>query len=105
MGLRQLYFLVGGLLDRLVYLSVGLSVILAFIGVKLILAFGHDLNPAIPHVPTPVSLGVILGVLAVTTAASLVAARRDPSRRAHAGSVRGHQDNQASAERSRTLHQ
>ena len=90
LGLRALYFLLRGLLDRLVYLSVGLSVILAFIGVKLILTFGHEVNPAIPHVPTAVSLGVILGILAVTTVASVVAARRDPDRRAHAGSVRGH---------------
>jgi tellurite resistance protein TerC len=78
-------------------------VILAFIGVKLILTFLHDLNPAIPHIPTPVSLAVILGVLAITTAASVVAARRDPSRRAHAGNLRAHQQDQPSAERSRTV--
>jgi tellurite resistance protein TerC len=103
LGLRALYFLLRGLLDRLVYLSTGLSVILAFIGVKLILTFLHDLNPAIPHIPTPVSLAVILGVLAITTAASVVAARRDPSRRAHAGNLRAHQQDQPSAERSRTV--
>ncbi|MDQ3885652.1 MAG: TerC family protein, partial [Actinomycetota bacterium] len=103
LGLRALYFLLRGLLDRLVYLSLGLSVILAFIGVKLILAFGHDLNPTIPHVPTTISLAVILGVLAITTAASVVAARRDPSRRAHAGNLRGDQEHQASAEQRRTL--
>jgi tellurite resistance protein TerC len=91
LGLRALYFLLRGLLDRLVYLSTGLSVILAFIGVKLILTFLHEVNPAIPHVPTAASLGVILGILAVTTVASILAARRDPDRRAHAGSVRGHQ--------------
>jgi tellurite resistance protein TerC len=90
LGLRALYFLLRGLLDRLVYLSLGLSVILAFIGVKLILTFLHEVNPDIPHVPTAVSLGVILGILAVTTVASVVAARRDPARRAHAGSVRAH---------------
>ena len=90
LGLRALYFLLRGLLDRLVFLSTGLSVILAFIGVKLILAFLHELEPSIPHVPTAVSLAVILGILAVTTVASVVAARRDPGRRAHAGSVRGH---------------
>jgi tellurite resistance protein TerC len=98
LGLRALYFLLHGLLDRLVHLSIGLAVILGFIGVKLILTFLHDLNPAIPHVPTQVSLAVILGVLAVTTATSLVAARRDPSRRAHAGSLRGHRREQASPE-------
>jgi hypothetical protein len=52
LGLRALYFLLRGLLDRLVFLSTGLSVILAFIGVKLILAFLHELEPSIPHVPT-----------------------------------------------------
>jgi tellurite resistance protein TerC len=91
LGLRALYFLLRGLLDRLVYLSTGLSVILAFIGIKLILTFGHEVNPAIPHVPTMISLAVILGVLAVTTVASLLAARRDPTLRAHAGNLRGHQ--------------
>lgn len=73
------------------YLSTGLSVILAFIGIKLILTFFHEVNPAIPHVPTMISLAVILGVLAVTTVASLLAARRDPTLRAHAGNLRGHQ--------------
>jgi tellurite resistance protein TerC len=95
LGLRALYFLLHGLLERLVYLSVGLSVILAFIGVKLIIAFFHELNPAVPQVPTAVSLAIILGVLAVTTVASLRAARRDPSRRAHAGSIRPHRQEQA----------
>jgi tellurite resistance protein TerC len=103
LGLRALYFLLHGLLDRLVYLSLGLSVILAFIGGKLILTFLHDVNPVIPHIPTPVSLAVILGVLAVTTVASVLAARRDPSRRAHAGNLRGHQQDQAAAEPSRTV--
>ena len=83
LGLRALYFLLHGLLDRLVYLSVGLSAILGFIGVKLILTFLHDLKPAIPHIPIAVSLGVIVGTLAITTVASLIAARRDPRRRAH----------------------
>jgi tellurite resistance protein TerC len=73
-----------------VCLPTGLSVILAFIGVKLILAFLHEHEPSIPDVPTAVSLAVSLGVLAVTTGASVVAARRHPERRAHAGSVRGH---------------
>ncbi|HLZ39033.1 MAG TPA: TerC family protein [Mycobacteriales bacterium] len=91
LGLRALYFLLHGLLDRLIYLSLGLSAILAFIGVKLILTFLHEVNPAIPHVPIALSLAVILGVLTATTIASLVAARRDPSRRAHAGSIRSHE--------------
>lgn len=90
LGLRALYFLVTGLLDRLVYLSTGLALILGFIGVKLILHWGHeDLDPRIPEVSTPVSLIVIAGVLAVTTVASLIKARRDPTARAHAGVVAG----------------
>jgi tellurite resistance protein TerC len=98
LGLRALYFLLHGLLDRLVYLSTGLSVILAFIGVKLVLTFFHEINPAVPHVPTMLSLGVILGVLAITTVASLRAVHRDPTRRAHAGSVRGRRPDQTPAE-------
>lgn len=84
MGLLQLYFLLGGLLDRLVYLSYGLAVILGFIGVKLILhALAENTLPflasgepiAVPEVSTGVSLGVIGGVLAVTVVASLIRSR------------------------------
>ncbi|GAC00257.1 putative TerC family integral membrane protein [Gordonia namibiensis NBRC 108229] len=84
MGLRQLYFLLGGLLDRLVYLSVGLSIILAFIGTKLVLHALHENtlpfvnggeHVSVPEISTPVSLSVIIGVLAVTTVASLVKSR------------------------------
>ena len=88
LGLRALYFLVTGLLDRLVYLSTGLSLILAFIGVKLLLHFGHTQSHAIPEVSTGASLGVILAILAVTVTASLRRTRRDPTARAHAGSLR-----------------
>ncbi|MFC5823713.1 TerC/Alx family metal homeostasis membrane protein [Nonomuraea insulae] len=78
MGLRQLFFLVGGLLDRLVYLSKGLSVVLAFIGVKLILeALNHDGVSWAPEIPILASLGVIVGTLAVTTVLSLMKAARD----------------------------
>ncbi|MEO3802578.1 TerC family protein [Nonomuraea sp. B1E8] len=78
MGLRQLFFLIGGLLDRLVYLSKGLSVVLAFIGVKLILeALHHDGVSWAPEIPIMVSLGVILGTLAVTTVLSLIKSARD----------------------------
>jgi predicted tellurium resistance membrane protein TerC len=87
-GLRPLYFLVSGLLDRLVYLSSGLAVILAFIGAKLVLEFLHLHDHRVPEVSTGLSLGVIAVVLAVTAAASLLKARRDPRRRAHAGSLR-----------------
>jgi tellurite resistance protein TerC len=88
LGLRALYFLVTGLLDRLVYLSTGLSLILAFIGAKLLLHYGHLQDDSIPEIETSVSLIVILGILAVTVVASLLKARSDPAARAHAGSLR-----------------
>ncbi|MBL7261688.1 TerC family protein [Paractinoplanes lichenicola] len=89
LGLRALFFLVKGLLDRLVYLSAGLSVILAFIGVKLILHWLHeDITKSAPEIPTSLSLIVIIGVLAVTTVASLMKSRKDPDTKAHAGSLR-----------------
>jgi tellurite resistance protein TerC len=90
LGLRALFFLVQGLLDRLVYLSTGLAIVLAFIGVKLILHWGHTLSDAVPEIPTLTSLVVIVAILAVTTVASLVRSRRDPAARAHAGSLRAH---------------
>ena len=80
LGLRQLFFLIEGLLDRLIYLSYGLATILAFIGVKLILHALHENNlPIVNHgqpvpvieISTALSLCVILGVLAVTVLASL----------------------------------
>lgn len=86
LGLRQLFFLLDGLLDRLVYLSYGLAVILAFIGAKLVihalhaneLPFVNGGEPvtAVPEVPTWLSLAAIAGTLAVTTVASLVGDRR-----------------------------
>jgi tellurite resistance protein TerC len=88
LGLRALFFLVQGLLDRLVYLSTGLAVVLAFIGVKLALHWGHTLSDAVPQIPTLVSLAVIVVILAITITASLVKSRRDPAARAHAGSLR-----------------
>jgi len=92
LGLRALYFLVAGLLDRLVYLSTGLSLILGFIGVKLLLHYGHLQNEDIPEIATSTSLLVIVAILSVTVVASLVKARRDPSARAHAGSLRARRD-------------
>jgi len=84
MGLRQLYFLLGNLLTRLVYLSLGLSVILAFIGVKLVLhamhEYGFDARLGFDgEISLGVSLGVILGTLVVTTIASIIASRRSPT--------------------------
>ncbi|KAF4409395.1 TerC family protein [Streptomyces lycii] len=75
MGLRQLYFLIGGLLRKLVHLSYGLSVILGFIGVKLILHALHESGLHVPEISTPLSLGVICAVLVVTTASSLYVSR------------------------------
>ena len=76
MGLRQLYFLIGGLLKKLVHLSYGLSVILGFIGVKLVLHALHESGVHVPEIGIPFSLGFIVLVLAVTTATSLWATRR-----------------------------
>jgi tellurite resistance protein TerC len=76
MGLRQLYFLIGGLLKKLVHLSYGLSIILGFIGVKLLLHALHESGVHVPEISIPVSLGFIVLVLTVTTLTSLRAARR-----------------------------
>ncbi len=90
MGLRQLYFLLGGLLDRLVYLSIGLSIVLGFIGVKLILEAlrtnevgwinGGEHVLWAPEIPIWTSLSVIVVVLGVTAGASLLASRRTDRR-------------------------
>jgi tellurite resistance protein TerC len=90
LGLRALFFLVSGLLDRLVYLSTGLSLILAFIGVKLALHWGHLQNDDVPEIATSTSLTVIVVILIITTVASVIKSRRDPQARAHAGSLRDH---------------
>jgi tellurite resistance protein TerC len=85
MGLRQLYFLLQGLLQRLVYLSKGLSFILAFIGFKMFLEAFHGIGIhdfagiELPHVPIEVSLFVIVAALTVTAVASLTATRKDGS--------------------------
>ncbi|MGY1642575.1 TerC family protein [Geodermatophilus sp. SYSU D00703] len=96
LGLRQLFFLLDGLLDRLVYLSYGLAVILGFIGVKLVVHALHTnelpfLNggehvTVVPEIPTWLSLTVILTTLVVTTVASLAKNRHD---RARGETVRG----------------
>ncbi|GAA2162788.1 TerC family protein [Pedococcus bigeumensis] len=94
MGLRQLYFLIGGLLKKLVYLSLGLAVLLAFIGVKLVLHALHEnelpfINggehvTAAPDIPISVSLGAIVVILGVTTVASLWKSRKDERERVSA---------------------
>jgi tellurite resistance protein TerC len=90
LGLRQLYFLLSGLMQRLKYLGVGLSIILAWIGVKLVnhalhkneLPFinGGEHVYLIPEISTELSLGVIIGTLIVTTVASLLVTREKPAK-------------------------
>ena len=92
LGLRQLYFLIDGLLDRLVYLAYGLAAILGFIGVKLLIHALHKnevpfINggehiTVIPEIPTALSLGFIVVVLTITTVASLAKDRADRRREA-----------------------
>ncbi|MEP6560453.1 MAG: TerC family protein, partial [Nakamurella sp.] len=72
------------------YLSTGLAIILAFIGVKLILHWAHGIWPGAPEISTNLSLAVIVVVLAVTIVASLIKSRNDPTAKAHAGSIRNH---------------
>ena len=78
MGLRQLYFLLGGLMNKLIYLTQGLAIILGFIGVKLIIDAIHGggthkiLGVEIPEISTQFSLAVIVGTLVTTTIASLI---------------------------------
>ncbi|ASY14284.1 tellurite resistance protein TerC [Candidatus Planktophila dulcis] len=94
LGLRALYFLVKGLLDRLVYLSLGLSIILMFIGIKLILTYLHEEFTSIPKISTPLGLAVIGIILVTSTIASLVKTKSDPTAKAHAGRVIGSKDDE-----------
>jgi tellurite resistance protein TerC len=87
LGLRALFFLVAGVLDRFVYLSSGLALILAFIGIKLILHYAHTHASSVPEISTGTSLAVIACILAATALASLVASRCDPTLQAHAGAI------------------
>ncbi len=91
MGLRQLYFLIGGLLRKLVHLSYGLSVILGFIGVKLVLHALHENGVHVPEISIPVSLSVICGVLVITTITSLIASKKQEQQKQE-------QEKQAAAE-------
>ena len=79
-----------GVTDEAYIVSTGLAVILAFIGVKLVLHWAHGLSDAVPEISTNLSLLVIVVVLTITTVASLIKVRRDPTARAHPGSVRDH---------------
>ena len=87
LGLRALYFLLKGLLDKLVYLSLGLSIILMFIGVKLIMTYVHEIVAEVPKIPTLVSLAVIGSILVISTVASFIKVKKDPDAHAHAGRI------------------
>ena len=79
LGLRALYFLLAGALSRLVHLGYGLAAILAIIGVKLVLHWAHTVWSSVPEIPTLLSLGLIVGILALVTVTSLAATRdREP---------------------------
>ena len=92
LGLRALYFLLKGLLDKLIFLTLGLSIILMFIGVKLIMTYLHEVWNEVPKIPIVASLSVIGLVLVVSTVASLIKSKRDPSAIAHAGRITGSKD-------------
>ena len=100
LGLRALYFLLKGLLDKLVYLSLGLSVILMFIGVKLIMTYLHETWYEVPKIPTLVSLAVIGAILVISTIASLIKVKKDPTQHAHAGRVTSGKDDDKGASKS-----
>ena len=87
LGLRALYFLLKGLLDKLIYLSLGLSIILMFIGLKLISIYLHEIWSEVPKIPTLFSLSVIGLILLVSTIASIIKSKKDPTAHAHAGRV------------------
>jgi len=93
LGLRALYFLLKGLLDKLVYLSIGLAIILIFIGFKLVVTYAHEINKDIPKVPTGISLGVIAAIIIIAVIASLIKTKKDPTAKAHAGTVRAPKEN------------
>jgi tellurite resistance protein TerC len=85
LGLRALYFLIKNLVNKLIYLSMGLAFILIFIGIKLIGVWAHKEWESIPKISTNLSLAVIGIILLVSTVASLIKSRRDPSATGHAG--------------------
>ena len=94
LGLRALYFILKGLLDKLIYLSLGLSFVLIFIGVKLILLWAHDIWEFLPKIETSTSLWVIAAILGVSIVASLIKSSQDPSAIAHAGRVTSNKEHE-----------
>jgi tellurite resistance protein TerC len=87
LGLRALYFLLKGLLDKLIYLSLGLSVILIFIGFKLLFTYFHEVTDTVPKIPTNVSLVFIAVVLIAVFVGSAIKVRIDPTAVGHAGRI------------------
>ncbi len=83
MGLRQLYFLLQGLMDRLIHLSRGLAFILAFIGVKMVLEALHGIGVHVPEISLELSLGVIISTLVITAITSLIATRNSGGSKKH----------------------
>lgn len=87
LGLRALYFLIKNLVNKLIYLSLGLSFILIFIGAKLILVWAHEEWANIPKISTNASLAVIGLILLTSTVASLIKSKKDPTAKGHAGRI------------------
>lgn len=85
LGLRALYFLMKNLVQKLIYFSLGLSFILVFIGIKLMLLWAYEEFDAPTKISTNISLMIIGSILAISTIASLIKSKRDPSAVAHAG--------------------
>ena len=85
LGLRALYFLIKNLVNKLIYLSIGLSFILIFIGIKLVLVWAHEEWASVPKISTNFSLAVIGSILLISTIASLIKSKKDPSAKAHPG--------------------
>lgn len=85
LGLRALYFLIKNLVNKLIYLSMGLAFILIFIGIKLVMVWGHENWESVPKISTNFSLAVIGTILLVATVASLIKSKKDPTAIAHAG--------------------
>ncbi|MGY1828313.1 MULTISPECIES: TerC family protein [unclassified Blastococcus] len=101
LGLRALYFVLAGALSKLVHLGYGLAAILAFIGTKLVLHWAHGVWPGVPEIPTLLSLGVIVGILALVTATSLHATRGDLRGEEHPEHQTGHVSHPGAAPASR----
>ena len=90
LGLRALYFVLEGALSKLVHLGYGLAAILAFIGTKLVLHWAHGVWPGVPEIPTLLSLGVIVAILALVTGTSLYVTRDDRRGEEHPEHQTGH---------------